>query len=167
MCFIKMSAGNGESAANEPEPLISQQSMLMDQGCSQCTKGEAGLSPRDKNLGARVSPAPFPQSLPQLAAPRLAAQLSLCSHSQPGGKILIPNRGPREGNLLPARHCQFPGNSSSLVSASPSLSLFLSVLPIITVSPTLLPKFLASDVHVNLFCSQCFKLHLEMFLFSL
>lgn len=79
MCFIKMSSGNGESAANEPQPLISRQSMLMDQGCSQCTKGESALSPRDKNLGVRVSPAHFPQSLPQIAAPRLAAQLSLCS----------------------------------------------------------------------------------------
>lgn len=31
------SSGKGESAVNEPQPLISQQSMLTDQGCCKCT----------------------------------------------------------------------------------------------------------------------------------
>lgn len=41
------------------------------------------MSPRDKYYGARLPSAHFPQSHPQLASTRLAAQLSVCSQETP------------------------------------------------------------------------------------
>lgn len=130
MCFIKMSSGNGESAANEPQPLISQQSMLMNQGCSKCTKEEPAVSPGDKNLEARLPPAHFPQSHPQLAPTRLAAQLSLCSQGAPLSLTGRREEPPTEVSekeisplLSPARFQGTP--SSPLCQESPTIPISL------------------------------------------
>lgn len=169
MCFIKMSSGNGESAANEPQPLISQQSMLTNQGCSKCTsKEESAVSPSHKKLGARLPPAHFPRSHPQLAPTSLAAQLSLCSQGAP---LSVTGRreNPHSQQRTQRRKCP----SCPPLSASRELLSCIRKFPTIPISllagppapacvsglsynyslPAVFPKFLTSDVHINLFCS--------------
>lgn len=122
------------------------------------------MSPRDKNLGARLPPAHFPQSHPQVAPTWLAAQLSLCSlsHSQGGGKILIPNRGLKRGKSPPCPPLSVFRELLLLPCdrMSPTIPISLLAAPACVSGlsydyslPTVSPKFLASDVHANLFCS--------------
>ena len=68
------SSGKGESAVNEPQPLISQQSMLTDQGCCKCTHLRKRFrSARDRSLVTRLPSALCSQSHLRLSPTRLTS----------------------------------------------------------------------------------------------
>lgn len=126
------SSSKGEGVLNEPQPLISQKSMLTDQGC--CKRIHLGKRLKswsvrpvscDQAPSARCS-----QSRLQLSPSRLTS-----SSLTRGGSILILSPGcsrVSEKILSPCHpHSQFPGPTrfSPVSGCSPLSSLLLGLLP--------------------------------------